>query len=46
MLPVTDVERGREWYQRVLGFEVTREFAGPAKYAALAGEAGLEAVCG
>ena len=45
-LPVTDMERGRKWYQRVLGFEVTREFAGLAKYVALACEAGQGAVCG
>jgi catechol 2,3-dioxygenase-like lactoylglutathione lyase family enzyme len=25
-LPVTDVERSRDWYQRVLGFEVQLEF--------------------
>jgi hypothetical protein len=37
-LPVTGMERGRNWYQRVLSFEVTREFAGLANYA-LADEA-------
>ena len=45
-LPVTGMERGRKWYQRVLGFEVTREFAGLAKYVAQACEAGQGAVCG
>jgi hypothetical protein len=45
-LPVTGMERGRRWYQRVPGFEVTREFADPARYLALAGEAGQGAVCG
>ena len=33
-LPVTDMECSRKWYQRILGFEVTREFAGLVKYVA------------
>ena len=45
-LPVTGMERGRRWYRRVPGFEVTREFAGLARYVARAREAGQGAVCG
>jgi len=45
-LPVTGMERGRNWYRRVLGFEVTRDFADLVKYIALAGEAGQGVVCG
>ena len=43
---ISDMERGRTWYQQVPCFEVTREFAGLARYVALACEAGQGAVCG
>jgi catechol 2,3-dioxygenase-like lactoylglutathione lyase family enzyme len=37
-LPVSDLARSREWYERVLGFTVEREFpTTTASYAASAG---------